>query len=47
VDPQVKAIDGKTYDVLFIGTGKIKDLILELHPNCIPQLENYMGEFEL
>lgn len=21
VDPQVKSIDGKTYDVLFIGTG--------------------------
>jgi len=31
VDPQVKAIDGKTYDVLFIGTGKIRALILELY----------------
>jgi len=47
VDPQVKAIDGKTYDVLFIGTGKIKDLIMVLHPNCILPLESYMGESEL
>jgi len=30
VDPQVKAIDGKTYDVLFIGTGNIKDLNIKL-----------------
>jgi hypothetical protein len=23
VDPQIKTPDGKTYDVLFIGTGKL------------------------
>lgn len=30
VDPQVTAIDGKTYDVLFIGTG-----ILYYYNSCI------------
>lgn len=31
VDPQVKALDGKAYDILYVGTGEIQQL-------CVPQL---------